>query len=77
MKLFSPQPNNELFKITELDAFTTKRMTKKHPLWSVLREISDKYISGESVREAYSDIIFSKDEKFMNWKQVVEYLMNK
>ena len=74
MKLFTPQPNNELFKITELDAFTTKRMTKKHPLWSVLREISDKYISGESVREAYSDIIFSKDDFNESNQTIYAYL---
>jgi hypothetical protein len=57
MKLFTPQPNNDLFKITEIDSFTTKRMTKKHPLWSVLKTISNECINGES----YSDITFSKD----------------
>ena len=57
MKLFAPQPNNDLFKITELDAFTTKRMTKKHPLWNVLKTISAEYIGNQSV----STMTFSKD----------------
>jgi hypothetical protein len=57
MKLFTPQPNNYLFKITEVDSFTTKLMTDKHTLWSVLKAISNEYINGES----YLDITFSKD----------------
>ena len=64
MKVFSPKPSNELFKVTNVDAFTSKRLTKKHPLWNVLTKLKDEvFWSGDkmSVTEAYCRIMFNND----------------
>ena len=61
-KVFAPKPNNDLFKITNLRAFKSKRINKKHPLWPVLESIANDCGTNEgSVLKAYSYINFSDD----------------
>jgi hypothetical protein len=64
MKIYSPKPNNELYKVTNVDAFTSKRLTKKHPLWNVLVKLKNEaiwYGEEKSVTEAYCRIMFNSD----------------
>ena len=63
MKVFSPKPNNELFKITNVDAFTTKRLTKSHPMWNVLDKIATHLkINDEPLTKIYGGIYFNGNE---------------
>ena len=55
MNLFAPQPNNELFKITEVKAFTNKRITKNHPLQNIMKHLVGEY------PDADIKVIFSED----------------
>lgn len=61
-KVFAPKPNNDLFKVINLESFKSKRITKKHPLWMILEKIAnDSGTNDGSVLKAYSGISFSKD----------------
>jgi hypothetical protein len=61
MKVYSPQPNNELFKVTNLKAFTTKRLTKSHPMWDVLDKIATHLkINDEPLTKIYGHIYFNE-----------------
>ena len=74
MKVFNPKPNNELFKITNVDAFTTKRLTKQHPLWNAFVKIKDKVFNeyDVAVTKAFDDIVFDSDRgSFDKSKQTV------
>jgi hypothetical protein len=63
MKVFKPKPNNELFKVTNVDAFTTKRLIKKHPLWNAFIKIKDKVFNEHdtALTKAFDDVMFNSD----------------
>jgi len=64
MKVLSPKPSNELFKIKNVDAFTAKRLIKKHPIWDALIKIKNNILTdgkNEAVTEVFNDIVFDSD----------------
>ena len=65
MKIYSPKPNNELFKVTNVESFKSKgyvkRLTKKHPLWEAFVKIKNELIydgKNISVKDAFYDMLF-------------------
>jgi hypothetical protein len=64
-----------LFKVTNVDSFTTKRLTKKHPLWKAFEQIKNIHSPSEkNVTKAFSGFIFNSTKSDFNQTNQTLYI---